>query len=165
MRVHQDNSAVQGPSNDNTNSNDESSSDSSLLENDDDSDEPGQVQTNATSKTPDTEVWEKIETSQNNSRKLNFDFKPAKFPGLEVDLNSDSTPLHCFFELFTDEVEDALTQFINSFAENKCQHSKDTCSKDSLFASWKPINRYELMKFIAVVVAMGLDKRAWMRNY
>ena len=62
-----------------TNSNDESSSDSSPLENDDKSDKPGQVQTNATSKTPDTEVWEKIETLQNDSRKLNFDFNPAKF--------------------------------------------------------------------------------------
>ena len=50
VRVHQDNSADQGPSNDNTNSNDESSSNSSPLENDDDSDEPGQVLTNATSK-------------------------------------------------------------------------------------------------------------------
>ena len=92
---------------------------------------------------------------------MNFDFKPAKVPGLQVDLNSDSTPLQCFFELFTDEVQDALMQFINSFAENKCQHS-DTRSKDSVFASWKPISRYEL---IAVVVAMGLDKRAWMRDY
>ena len=62
-----------------TKSNDESSSNSSPLENDDDSDEPGQVQTNATLKTPDTEVWEKIGTLQNDSRKLNFDFKPAKF--------------------------------------------------------------------------------------
>ena len=50
-----------------TNSNDESSSDSSPLENDDNSDEPGQVQTNATLKTPDTEVWEKIGTLQNDS--------------------------------------------------------------------------------------------------
>ena len=89
MRVHQDNSAAQGPSNDNTNSDDESSSDSSLLVNDDDSDEPGQVQTNPTSKTPDTEISEKIETLQNDSRKLNFDFKPAKVPGLQVDLNND----------------------------------------------------------------------------
>ena len=113
VRVHQDNSAVQGPSNDNTHSNDESSSDSSLLENDDDSDEPGQVQANATSKTPDTEVWEKIEILQNDSRKLNFDFKHAKVPGLQVNLNSDGTPLQCFFELFTDEVQDALIQFIS----------------------------------------------------
>ena len=50
VRVHQDSSADQGPSNDNTNSNDESGSNSSPLENDDDSDEPGQVLTNATSK-------------------------------------------------------------------------------------------------------------------
>ena len=94
---------------------------------------------------------------------MNFDFKPAKVPGLQVDLNSDSTPLQCFFELFTDEVQDALIQFFNSFAENKCQHS-DTHSKDSVFASWKLINRYELMKFIAVVVAMSLGKIVWMRD-
>ena len=69
-----------------------------------------------------------------------------------------------FFELFTDEVQDALIQFINSFAENKCQQS-DKRSKDFVFASWKPINCYELMKFIAVVVAIGLDERAWMSDY
>ena len=61
-------------------------------------------------------------------------------------------------------MQDALIQFINSFAENKCQQSNKR-SKDSVFASWKLTNCYELMKFIAVVVAIGLDERAWMSDY
>ena len=34
-----------------------------------------------------------------------------------------------------------------------------------MYTDWKPITRYELIKLIAVLTAMGLDKRPWIRDY
>ena len=53
---------------------------------------------------------------------------------------------------------------INDFAQFKLQQNTPA-RKYSIYGSWKPINRYELLKFIAATIAMGLNKRSWLRDY
>ena len=34
-----------------------------------------------------------------------------------------------------------------------------------MFYNWQPVDKYEMLKFIAVLVAMGLDKRPSVKDY
>ena len=39
------------------------------------------------------------------------------------------------------------------------------CLSSSIFSSLAPFNKYDLVKFIGVMVAMGLDKRPSIKDY
>ena len=51
------------------------------------------------------DTWDEL-TSNCDTRKHNFRFAPNKKPGVICNLNGDSTPLDCFFELFDAKVQD-----------------------------------------------------------
>ena len=103
---------------------------------------------------------EKITTIVQHS----FCFCPCNRPGVNPNLDENSTILDCFKELFSDKIQDESVRFINSFASYKMQINSP-CLSSSIFSSWTPINKCDLVKFIDVMVAMGLDKRPSIKNY
>ena len=109
------------------------------------------------------DTWDEL-TSNCETRKHDFRFAPNKKPGVICNLNGDSTPLDCFFELFDAEVQDQMINFINSFAQNRLIN-KLPAARKSRFQNWYPVTRYELLKFFAVLIQMGIDKRPTIEEY
>ena len=66
--------------------------------------------------------------------------------------------------LLSDDLLDYLVDMINSFAEYRISISLPA-KKRSMFYNWQPVDKYEMLKFIAVLVAMGLDKRPSVKDY
>ncbi|CAG5132315.1 unnamed protein product, partial [Candidula unifasciata] len=104
-------------------------------------------------KTNSGEGWERVEDGV-LSRTLNtFHFSPKTTPGVNPELVSESsTPLDCFLALFDDEVRTSLKQ-------------NNPARKHAVFASWNNLGIYELYKFSAVQMAMGICKRPSIRDY
>ena len=97
-------------------------------------------------------------------RKYQFRFIPAKQPGVHADLNETSTPCQCFLELFDLEVQETLVTLINDFATYKLQQNNPN-RRRSRYLKWYPITRYELYKMFAVIIAMGIDRRPNISDY
>ena len=57
-----------------------------------------------------------------------------------------------------------LLENINAFAKVKINKNTPP-SKRSRFGHMDPMTEMELYKFIAVVIAMGMDKRPFLRDY
>ena len=85
---------------------------------------PTSTSTSSSSKDKNAETqidtWDEL-TSNCDTRKHDFTFAPKENPGVLCNLNGDSTPLDCFFELFDAEVQDLMINFINSFAQNRLE--------------------------------------------
>lgn len=114
-------------------------------------------------------LWTELSRSTNNSRATTNSFrllpKDGKQPGLNDALISEtSTVLDCYRTLIADDVIDAMIQSINEYAE--LQIMKNTpARRRSWFAGWQPVTKYELLKFFAVMNAMGLDPRPHVRDF
>ena len=88
-------------------------------------------------------------------RKHQFRFIPAKQPGVHADLNETSTAFQCFFERFDLEVQETLVTLINDFAIYKLQQNNPNRRRSRYLKSY-PITRYELYKMFAVIIAMDI---------
>ncbi|CAG5116967.1 unnamed protein product, partial [Candidula unifasciata] len=121
------------------------------------------LQTNR--KTNSGEGWERVEDGV-LSRTLNtFRFSPKTTPGVNPELVSESsTPLDCFLALFDDEVRTSLLDATNTYATLK-KTQNNSARKHSVFASWNNLGIYELYKFSAVQMAMGICKRPSIQDY
>ena len=86
-----------------------------------------------------------------------FKVRPKTTPRVIENLKSNSTPV--FFELFTEDIQEHLVGVINEFAESKIAQNTPA-TKCLLYSSWKPINIYELLKLLAVLIAMRLGKKS-----
>jgi len=105
------------------------------------------------------DVWKVLNCNdEDDFRTHKFRFMPSKQPGVQADLNTQSTPFQCFVELFNADVQDKLISFVNTFAEYKIQQHTPL-QKHSRYGSWYPLSRYELFKMLAVIIAMGIDRR------
>ena len=126
---------------------------------------PTSTSTSSSSKDKNAETqidtWDEL-TSNCDTRKHDFRFAPKENSGVLCNLNGDSTPLDCFFELFDAEVQDLMINFINSFAQNRLE-TKLPATRKSRFQNWYPVTRYELLKFFAVL--MGIDKWPTIEEY
>ena len=111
----------------------------------------------------DKENWERI-TGNHDARKHEFRFIPNKEPGVYADLNGESSPVDCFFELFDETIQEKLIVYINDYAAHKLVGAFPA-TRGSRFAKWYPITRYELLKFLAVVISMGINKRPSIEDY
>ena len=107
--------------------------------------------------------WKRV-VGNSDTRQHEFTFEPLKEPGVYADLNDESPPLDCFFELFDETIQDKLIVYINDYAAHKLT-GVFPVTRSSRFAKWYPITKYELLKFLAVVVSMGLDKRPNIEDY
>ena len=108
--------------------------------------------------------WKDVSTIENDNRKFEFRFIPAKKMGVCADITSNSTPLDCLFTLLTDDIMEDIVIMINTYAIHKIQLNSPA-RRRSTYNDWKPTNRYELLKFIAVLIAMGLDHRPSIKDY
>lgn len=107
--------------------------------------------------------WKEV-TGDSDSRKHEFRFLPKREPGVYASLNEDSTPIDCFFELFDREIQDELILYINEYANHRLSTALPA-TRGSRFKNWTPLTRYELLKFLAVIIAMGIDKRPCLEDY
>ncbi|GFO02856.1 PiggyBac transposable element-derived protein 4 [Plakobranchus ocellatus] len=85
-------------------------------------------------------------------------------PGVDAPLNDESTPLDYFCQLFGEQVRDTLISSINDYAAHKVAMNTPA-KKYSVYQNWKPITLYELYKFLAVIVQIGLDLKPQIRDY
>ena len=98
--------------------------------------------------------WRMLEQSDmQDSPSINISFQPQHTPGVREHIDDKYTTIDCFFELFTVEVQECLVTLINEHAQLKCAINNPP-TKYSLYASWSPITRYELIKFFAITIAM-----------
>ena len=97
-------------------------------------------------------------------RKHQFRFIPAKQPGVHADLNETSTAFQCFFELFDLEMQETLVTLIYDFAIYKLQQNNPN-RRRSRYLKWYPITRYELYKMFTVIIAMGIDRKPNICDY
>ena len=72
--------------------------------------------------------------------------------------------LEIFLILLNPDLVDMLLENINAFATVKIQKNTPP-TKRSRFGHMDPMTEMELYKFIAVVIAMGMDKRPFLRDY
>ena len=111
------------------------------------------------------DTWDLITDKVDDKSDTNFRFCPTYQPGVITDqLDHESTPIDCFFQLFDIGIQEQLINMINAFADRKVQMNTPA-NKGSMFSSWVPIDRHELMKFLAVLIGMGLDKRPTIKDY
>ena len=111
----------------------------------------------------DNDTWEKI-VGDEDIRLHEFRFIPAKVPGVLADLDSNSSAYKCFLELYSLEVQETLVILINEYAAHKLQENLPA-RQYSRFANWTPVTRYELLKLIAILIAMGIDRRPNLDDY
>lgn len=116
--------------------------------------------------------WEDFRRTENQ-----FDFSPKEGIGRDVgvgfhlealfgDTVYPPTEIECFEALFTDEIRQHLLADINNFAELKIQQNTPA-QKRSRFNRhrWAPVTNPELYRYLAVITAMGVDKRPSIRDY
>ena len=83
---------------------------------------------------------------------------------LRGSLDNNSTPLDCLYSILTYDILEDLLVMINEFAALKTEHPPPP-KKWSIYAGWKPINKHELLKFLSVLITMGLDHKPSVKDY
>lgn len=92
---------------------------------------------------------------------LTKDRRPA---GVNPDLHVGASPYECYSMLFDDEIMTTLIQSINEFASYKMRIN-NPAKKRSRLPGWHDLDMYELFRFMAVTMTMGIDKRPSVRDY
>ena len=85
--------------------------------------------------------WKDVSTIENDNRKFEFRFIPAKKTGVCADITSNSTPLDCLFTLLTDDVMEDIITMVNTYAIHKIQLNSPA-RRRSTYNDWetnKPI--------------------------
>uniref|UniRef100_A0A0B7B5W3 PiggyBac transposable element-derived protein domain-containing protein n=1 Tax=Arion vulgaris TaxID=1028688 RepID=A0A0B7B5W3_9EUPU len=122
----------------------------------------------STRMTADSEwVWNEVGLSPQNRTENLFRFNPSRTPGISAPLYDESSALKCFQTILTDTVIDNLIISINDYAVFKINEkiAKGGIKKQSVYASWVPINREEINRFLALLIVMGLNRRPRIRDY
>lgn len=73
-----------------------------------------------------------------------------------------------FYLLFIDDfIQDILVEETNKYAEQKVVEAiiDESITKHSLLNIWKPTSKGELLRFLALIIWMGLDKKPELRDY
>ena len=84
--------------------------------------------------------------------------------GVQAPLTAASKQIDCLLTLLTEEIVDDLVDDINSYAEKRIQQSTPM-SKRSTFAEWQPATRQDFYRFLAVVIATGMNPRSDIKDY
>lgn len=111
----------------------------------------------------DSMIWNEISTNRDQFR-LSVPFEPTRTPGPTNTLSAESTALECLQELLTDDVIDEMIRMINDYAQHKISVNNPP-RRRSVYSNWRPISQPEFYKFLAVLIAMGLDKRPALKDY
>ena len=108
--------------------------------------------------------WKDISGSQNDTSGHSFRFTLNKPPGVNGNLDAESSPIDCLNELLTHDVLQQIKNMINEFAARKLIIN-NPARRRSVYSNWKPVTDSELLKFLAVLIAMGLNKRPSVKDY
>lgn len=109
-------------------------------------------------------IWREIDVSEDLHK---FEFTGT--PAFNIDgeqLNGDE-PVD-FYLLFVDhEIQDMLVNETNRYAEQKIVEgiANESLSKHSLLTKWEDTNRAEVLRFLAIIMWMGLDTKPELRDY
>ena len=97
-----------------------------------------------------------------------YDFLPKnrREPGINAatGIDENSSAIDCFRALWTPEVFNQLLNTINNYAEQRQQRNNPP-KKRSLIAKWEPLTLFELYKFIAVTITMGIIDMPTVKHY
>ncbi|KAI8733770.1 piggyBac transposable element-derived protein 4 [Biomphalaria glabrata] len=97
--------------------------------------------------------------------KNQFSFAPKNEPGINENyLSQSSSVLDCFSSLFTCTIMDIVIEYINAYALKKVKQNTPL-RRRSRFQNWKPVTKYEMIKFLATTMAMGLNKKPSIQDY
>ena len=110
--------------------------------------------------------WEDFRETKNDFAFATKDDKTVGFQVDDIFPPDVSIPdeLSCFEAVFTPEIRNHLMSDINSYGELRVQKNSPA-RKRSRFGVWKPTTESEMYKYLAVVTAMGIDKRPHIRDY
>ena len=81
-----------------------------------------------------------------------------------MNLNEDSSSLDCLFVVFTYEIIASLLDSNNNYAAELCAKNRPA-RRYSVFLDFQPVSRDEFLRFLAVLMAMGLNSRYSIRSY
>ncbi|GFO24185.1 PiggyBac transposable element-derived protein 4 [Plakobranchus ocellatus] len=104
--------------------------------------------------------WLQIEHDETSN---NFRFAPP-FTGVCDQVNENFTPFDCLSLLVDNEVKETLIKSINEFAEVKIKKNTPL-RRHSKYHKWTPVNNFDLLKFFAVTIMMGIDQRGDISDY
>ena len=92
--------------------------------------------------------------------------KNRREPGINAatGIDENSSAIDCFRALWTPEVFNQLLNTINNYAEQRQQRNNPP-KKRSLIAKWEPLTLFELYKFIAVTITMGIIDMPTVKHY
>ncbi|KAK3731262.1 hypothetical protein RRG08_025804 [Elysia crispata] len=84
--------------------------------------------------------------------------------GSQLDLGEAATPYEFFKSLVTDEILDDLVNYINSFAGVVLQKN-NPLKKHSRLHQWDLITRLDFLRFLAILISIGIDHRPKISDY
>ena len=115
---------------------------------------------------PIVDNWDDVTNSQTDAANLVFPFEPPNQinPGVQADLDENSSEMDCLFEILSLDVQDDMVRMINDHADYK-KRLNNPPRKNSVYNRWTAIDRHELLKFLAVLIAMGLNKKPSIKDY
>lgn len=109
-------------------------------------------------------IWKEINASE-ELHKFQFTGNPAF--NIDGEQLNGHEPID-FYLVFVDHaIQDMLVNETNRYATQKVVDGivNESLTKNSLLGKWQDTNRDELLRFLAVVMWMGLDKKPELRDY
>lgn len=98
-----------------------------------------------------------------------FPFLPKnrRTPGINprLGLGPNSSAIDCFMSLYSVDILDSVVRSINEYAEKKKKMNTPVKSLRSIFKTWTDVTRYDVVKFIACTIAMGMIKLPDIKMY
>ncbi|KAK3770822.1 hypothetical protein RRG08_036423 [Elysia crispata] len=104
---------------------------------------------------PDRIFYTQLDIVQKISPSVPVDSRREPGINAATGIDENSSAIDCFRALWTPEVFNQLLNTINNYAEQRQQRNNPP-KKRSLIAKWEPLTLFELYKFIAVTITMGI---------
>lgn len=123
-------------------------------------DEPVTVSFPATTTSSTTFAWKEV---HEGATRNNFRFVRHESHGVNKDrITSESTELDCLLTLLNEQIIELLLANINDYARGKLVFPQ---LRHSVYYKFQPVTRPELLKFFAILIAMGLNPRPSIKSY
>ena len=110
------------------------------------------------------ETWFVLKNGENSESPFKWKFEPSRTPGVSPHIDNSFGPIDCFFELLTDDILHQIVKIINSYAKQK-NRLNNPPRRRSIAATWKQIIDSELLRYLAIMIAMGLQPKPSIRDY
>ena len=111
---------------------------------------------------------DEMDSNSWNEIKSESDVEFMEEHGLDEDVTSlteDNTidPIDCYRHFITDEIIDLMVRETNRYAEQYFQ--TDEVTSRSEFRQWKPTTNQEMLKFLGIIIQMGLVQMPKLSHY